>query len=658
MAVQEAVKQKGYKPSQVRRRLPVGAELSEGGVHFRLWAPDVKAAGVVLEGGATHALECGDGGYFQGMVPDARAGTLYRFQLDGAETLYPDPASRFQPQGVHGPSEVIDHATFQWTDSTWKGRGAEGQVIYEMHIGTFTPEGTWAAAIHKLRHLADLGVNCLEIMPVSDFAGNFGWGYDGVDFFAPTRLYGRPDDFRKFVDAAHRLNLAVILDVVYNHFGPDGNYLKDFAKDYFTDKHRNDWGESINFDGHDNGPVREFFLANTRYWIEEYHVDGFRFDATQAILDDSAEHILTAICRTARETAAAMGRKVYLVNENEPQHTCIVRPADQDGYGMDALWNDDFHHSATVAATGHNEAYYSDHLGQPQELISAAKWGYLFQGQRYSWQKKRRGTPAFDLAPTAFINFTQNHDQIANTGCGYRLHQMASPGQNRAITALLLLMPQTPMLFQGQEWGASTTFHYFADHHPKLAKMVRDGRARELKQFPSVCTPAMSSQLLDPADKSVFERSKLQWDEIGKPFHSRLLEMHRDLLKLRREDPAFRRTHRRGDLDGAVLSPEAFVLRYFGEAGDDRLVLVNLGRDLNLTPAPEPLLAPPAGMRWSVAWTSEDPKYGGCGTPAPDTEDEGWALMGRCTTFLKPLPAEKAVVKTRVLKQDDPEPRT
>ena len=479
---------------QQQRRLPVGAEVQPGGgTHFRVWAPRRRRVAVVLEGGAGPGtgrerelveLSLEQGGYFSALVPAARAGSLYRFHLDDDANAYPDPASRFQPQGPHGPSQVIDPSPFAWTDRAWPGVPATGQVIYEMHVGTFTRAGTWEAAGRELPELAAVGITVLEVMPVADFPGQFGWGYDGVALFAPTRLYGTPDDFRRFVDRAHAAGLGVILDVVYNHVGPDGNYLKQFAEDYFTDRYKNEWGEAINFDGPNAGPVREVFTANAGYWIDEFHLDGLRLDATQTIFDASEEHILAAIGQRVR--AAARGRATYVVAENEAQEARLVRPREKGGHGLDALWNDDFHHSARVALSAHNEAYYADFLGNPQELLSAAKWGFLFQGQRYSWQKKRRGRPALDLHPANFVTFIENHDQIANSARGQRCHALTSPGRYRAVTALLLLGPQTPMLFQGQEFATSSPFLFFADHNPELSQLVRKGRAEFLAQFRSL----------------------------------------------------------------------------------------------------------------------------------------------------------------------------
>ena len=611
------------------RRCPVGAEIITGGVDFRVWAPVRKTVDVVLEDGVTIRLKAEGSGYFSGLVLDARVGSRYKYKLDGGETC-PDPASRFQPEGPHGSSEVVDASAFHWTDKKWRGVALPNQVVYEMHIGTFTKPGTWSSAQAELPTLAETGVTVLELMPVGEFPGRFGWGYDGVHWYAPAHIYGSPDDFRRFVDRAHALGLGVILDVVYNHLGPDGNYLAKFAPQYFCEK-KTDWGPAINYDGADSEPVREFVIANAAYWIDEFHLDGLRLDATQDIHDSSEDHILRAMTREVRKRAAP--RKVIFVAENEPQEVKLVKSSERGGYGLDALWNDDFHHTAMVALTGRNEAYYTDYLGTPQEFISSMKYGYLYQGQRYRWQKKRRGTPGLDVNPAAFVTFIQNHDQIANSAYGKRCHQLSSPGKFRAITALMLLAPGTPMLFQGQEFGASSPFLFFADHNPELNKQIRQGRAEFLAQFRNLATPEMQPRFADPGDPSTFERCKLDHSE--RKTHHEIYDLHRDLLKLRREQSVFRAQKKRG-IDGAVLSPEAFVLRYFGEDGDDRLLLVNLGIDLHLNPAPEPLLAPPDHSEWETLWSSEDPKYGGLGTSPLDTE-ENWRIPGHAAVLLNSI---------------------
>ncbi|MCW2237587.1 malto-oligosyltrehalose trehalohydrolase [Azospirillum canadense] len=646
----------------VSRRYPAGVEVLPGDrVHARVWAPKCRRVSIVIgpavigpadaDDGRSVELEAEAGGYFSALVEGVPVGSLYRFRLDGGDKLYPDPVSRFQPDGPHGPSQVVDPGRFAWSDGGWKGRSIKGQVVYEMHIGTFTPEGTWDAAMRELPHLADLGVTVLELMPVAEFAGRFGWGYDGVDLFAPTRLYGNPDDMRRFVDRAHALGLAVILDVVYNHLGPSGNYLTCFSDSWFTDAYDNEWGDAINFDGPGSGPVREFFRGNAAFWVDEYHLDGLRLDATQQIFDRSSPNILQEINDAVRD--AAGGRDTILIGENEPQHATMVRPVTEGGFGLDAIWNDDFHHSAMVALTGRNEAYYTDYKGTPQEFVSAMKYGFLYQGQWYKWQSQRRGMPAFGLPRPAFVTFIQNHDQIANSGKGLRAHALTSPGRYKAMTALMLLGPGTPMLFQGQEFAASAPFYYFADHEPWLAEKVEEGRAEFLSQFPSLATPEMRACLKKPQDEETFRRSKLDHGE--RETHAETWALHRDLLRLRREDPVFA-AQRIGGLDGAVLAEEAFVLRFFGDpssnmGGDDRLLLVNLGRDLTLRVVPEPLLAPPLGKEWKPLWSSEATCYGGCGT-APVDAGEEWHIPGHAAVVLVPGELKPENPDTRETEQE------
>ena len=623
----------------VERRLPVGADVQPGGgVHFRVWAPRRKSVRVVL------ADSCGDsrqppvvlqaesGGYFAGFSAEARAGSRYAFQLDDDAKLYPDPASRRQPDGPHGLSEVVDPAAFEWRDASWPGVELKAQVLYELHVGTFTREGTWNAAAGQLPYLADLGVTLVEVMPVAEFAGRFGWGYDGVNWFAPTRLYGTPDDLRRFVDSAHTIGLGVALDVVYNHFGPVGNYLGQFASDYLSTRHRTDWGDAINFDGENSGPVREFILANAGYWIDEYHVDALRLDAVHAILDDSADHILAALERRVRQTAAP--RKSLLFVENEFQDARLLRAVDRGGFGLDAAWNDDFHHSARVAMTGHREYYFGDYQGTPQELISAVKWGYLYQGQWNERQGRKRGSPGLDLEAPQFVNFLQNHDQVGNSPQGKRSHELTSPGRHRALTALWALAPGTPLLFQGQEFSASAPFFYFADHETELSALVRDGREADLRRFRRLAGHDAAEYFEDPCDVRTFERSKLDLGE--RESHADALALHRDLLRLRREDAVFSR-QMADRIEGAVLAAEAFLLRYFGGDGDDRLLLVNLGRDLDWRPVAEPLVAPPTGCQWQLLWSSENPRYGGLGTRLLDTQS--WYLPGHAAIVLTSKPA-------------------
>jgi maltooligosyltrehalose trehalohydrolase len=623
-----------------KRRLPIGAELiGPNETHFRVWAPKADQMEVAIEASAApetarefYPLDPEKDGYFAGTAP-AEAGTLYCFRLNGIDHLHPDPASRYQPGGPHRSSCVVDPSTFIWNDASWPGVSLPGQIIYEMHVGTFTAEGTWGAAAQQLPELARDGITLIEMMPIADFAGEFGWGYDGVDFFAPSHLYGAPDDLRRFIETAHSLGIGVILDVVYNHFGPDGNYLTVFSDDYFTDRYETDWGTPINFDGINSGSVREFFISNARYWIEEFHFDGFRFDATQSIFDQSEEYILCTIGKAAR--LAADKRAIILLAENEPQETRLVQPCASGGHGLDGLWNDDFHHSAIVALTGRNPAYYTDYRGAPQEFISAVKYGYLYQGQYYCWQKKRRGTSALGLGPAAFVSFIENHDQVANSATGERVRLTTSPGRYRALTALLLLAPWTPMLFQGEEFGATTPFLYFVDLAESLREPVRQGRFDFLRQFPAIAAPKTQAQLADPFNPETFRRSKLDFSEREK--HPQIRDLHRDLIRLRRADKNFSRQER-GMVDGAVLGPDCFVLRYFDSLGDDRLLVINLGRAFALEVAPEPLLAPPWLGRWKTIWSSESPKYGGPGEVALETKT-GWTIPAEAAVALGPVRA-------------------
>jgi maltooligosyltrehalose trehalohydrolase len=625
-----------------KRRYPIGAELiGTNETHFRVWAPKARNVDVVLEENAGknakrtfHPLQIEEGRYFSGSV-QAGANACYRFRVDNAEHFHPDPASRFQPDGPHGSSCIIDPENFQWTDATWPGLKMKGQVIYEMHIGTFTREGTWRAAAEQLAELARIGITVIEMMPIADFPGNFGWGYDGVDLFAPSHLYGTPEDLRAFVNHAHSIGLGVILDVVYNHFGPDGNYVRVFSDHYFTAQYENDWGESINFDGSNSGPVREFFITNGRYWIDEFHFDGFRFDATQDVHDASDEYIIGAVGRAARKAAGS--RSIILIAENEPQEAKMVRPLSEGGDDLDGLWNDDFQHSAYVALTGRNEAYYTDYFGAPQELISTAKYGYLYQGQPYSWQESQRGTPTFGLPPAAFVAFIENHDQISNSARGERLRFETSPGRYRAMTALLLLGPWTPMLFQGQEFGTSKPFVFFTDvGDSDMREAIRKGRFKFLAQFPSLANEETQRNLPSPSDPEVFTRCKL--DFVERETNREFYNLYVDLVKLRREDARFREQIL-GGIDGAVIGPEAFVLRYFARENQDRLLIMNFGKMGFLVPA-EPLLAPPLGFEWETLWTSESPRYGGPGA-VPVVTQEQWFLPAEAAVALRLVP-EKA----------------
>jgi maltooligosyltrehalose trehalohydrolase len=597
--------------SEVRRRLPVGAEPGAGGTHFRLWAPRCRRVEALLEGsGRGFPLDAEPGGYFSGFAAGVGDAELYRFRLDGGAS-WPDPASRFQPEGPQGASCVVDPSAYRWSDAGWTGVGSGAQVLYELHVGTFTREGTWDGARARLPELADLGITAVALMPVADFAGRFGWGYDGVCLFAPTRLYGTPDAFRRFVDEAHRLKLGVTLDVVYNHLGPDGGDLRRFSSWYFS--RRTEWGPAFDLDGEHSAPVRELLIANAAAWIGEYHLDGLRLDATQQVHDRSRPHVLAEIADAAR--AAAGARRILLVAESEARDPRLLKPRAEGGHGLDAVWNDDFHHAAIVALTGRRDGYFADCRGTPGELVAAARRGWL-----------RRRQPC--SSPQAFVNYLENHDQLANAAGGERLHRRTNSGRHRAMTAFLLLAPGTPLLFQGQEFSASSPFLFFADHSAERAAAVRRGRRKLLARFWSLAGTA--DALPDASDRASFERCVLDHDE--KAEHPEAWALHRDLIRLRRGDRVLEAPPA---IEGAALGDRAFLLRWRGPERDDRLLLVNLGGRLELPPlASEPLLSPPGERRWQQRWSSEAAGYGGSG--ARVEIEPAWRLPGEAAFLLGP----------------------
>lgn len=610
------------------RKMPIGAEMINGEVHFRVWAPNSKSVEVIIDSKKIYLLKPEQKGYFSGAVKNTRENAHYQFMLDGKNPL-PDPASRFQPDGPHGPSQIIDSSQFKWTDFEWKGIvEKEKAIIYEMHVGTFTQEGTWLAAIEKLEHLLELGVTVIEMMPINEFPGRFNWGYDGVDLFAPTHNYGRPDDLRKFINEAHWLGIGVILDVVYNHLGPDGNYLSQYS-DYYFKKNQNDWGTSLNFDGEECHPVREFFIENAGYWIEEFHFDGLRFDACHTIIDQTTPHILLEMTKKVREKGGK--RKTFVTAENEQQNVHFVFPEKAGGLGMDSVWNEDFHHAAFVRLTGHKEAYFSEYVGRPQEFISSLKYNFLSQGQWYGWQKKRRGSVTRKVAAHHFVHFLENHDQIANTGCALRLHRLCHIGLYRAMTTLFLLSPQIPFLFQGQEFGSSSPFYYFCDHHSELAEKVFEGRLESMSQFKSFDDDEVKERIPKPHDEKTFQLSKLNWKE--KKTNQAHYHLHKDLIEMRKNDVVFSHLSE-VQIDGAVLTEDFFVVRYFSKYGE-RLMLMNLGSDFFIYPASEPLLAPPEDHVWKLKWSSEMPRYGGFGY-RKILNDGNWKITGHSASILYP----------------------
>ena len=514
--------------------MPFGAALDEGSARFRLWAPACARVTLCLGEGAAGRevpMEAMADGWHGARVADVRAGVPYAFRVDDGPPV-PDPASRAQAGDVNGASLTVDPRAFEWTDDAWRGRPWHEAVVYELHVGTFTAEGTFRAAESRLDHLVELGVTALEVMPVADFAGLRNWGYDGALPFAPDRAYGTPEDFKHFVAQCHARGLMVLLDVVYNHFGPEGNHLHRYAPQFFNPAHRTPWGAAINYDGDRAGPVRQFFVHNALYWIEEFHLDGLRLDAVHAIADDSPIHIVSEI---AGAIARGPGRErpVHLVLENERNEARFFRGPTR----ATAQWNDDWHHAAHILATGETDGYYADYAARPvMHLGRALAEGFAWQGEPSPHHHgEARGEPSADLAPLAFVPFLQNHDQVGNRAMGERLCALADPRALRLATAALLLAPSIPLLFMGEEFAASSPFLFFCDFHGELAAAVRDGRRREFGAFERFRDPAARAAIPDPGAQETFVRSKLDWAEAIRGEHARWLAFHRGLLRLRRE---------------------------------------------------------------------------------------------------------------------------
>lgn len=619
--------------------LELGAHYSGRLTHFRVWAPEGNSVEVVFEHALPPlALERDAGGYFVGATPDARPGTLYKYRVD-SRGPWPDPCSRYQPQGVHGPSMVVDPTRFEWTDAAWRGAELAGQVIYELHIGTFTPAGTFDAAIERLEHLRDLGITLIEVMPVAECAGRWNWGYDGVQLFAPYHVYGDHDAFKRFVNRAHALGLGVILDVVYNHLGPDGNHIPFFSRHFFSKRYQTEWGEALNFDDEHANGAREFVLANACYWVREFHLDGLRLDATQSIFDASEPHILAEL--VARTRATAVPRSILITAENEPQCSEHLLPPERGGFGIDAMWNDDFHHTANVALRGSRDGYMRDYVGRAQEFISCAKYGFLYQGQRYDWQDKPRGSPWREAPARNCIVFLDNHDQAANRFVGQRIATRSSPPQYRALATLMLLGPQVPLLFMGQEFEASTPFAFFADHNEALRELVHKGRRESVGQFRAYADEAVQAMVPDPAAEATFLASKLDWNEASD--HAAALTFHRDLIRLRRTDPVLSSTDGYR-LDGATLTERAFVLRWYAIGERDRLLVVNLEHEARFDSIAEPMIAPPRGRRWQMLFSSEAVQYGGHGVIEP-VEHGGrgrWHLAAHVAVLMEAVEEEQS----------------
>ncbi len=519
-----------------RHRMPFGAELtSDGSVRFRLWAPSAKTVDLVLADGPTMSMPSVGDGWYELVTPGAGAGTLYRYRIDGKLDV-PDPASRFNPEDVSGPSQVVDPESFVWDDEAWRAPAWHEAVIYELHVGTFSKDGTFAGAAGKLDHLAELGVTVIELMPVADFPGSRGWGYDGVLPYAPESAYGTPEDLKVLVAAAHRRGIAVMLDVVYNHFGPEGNYLNSYACDFFTERHKTPWGDAINFDGRTSRNVRDFFIHNTLYWLEEYHLDGLRFDAVHAIKDDSQPHLMIEIAQRVRRGPGAT-RNLYLVLENGANQARFLGPEGSPDR-CDAQWDDDVHHCLHSILTGEADGYYEDYAANPHALLCRClAEGFGYQGEQSAHEGHARGEPSRHLPPTAFVTFLQNHDQIGNRALGERLsHIVKNEDALRAATAILLLAPPPPLLFMGEEWAAPEPFPYFCDFGPELSQAVREGRKREFAKFARFSSAEHVAQIPDPTDPKTVALARLDWSQLAEPEHAKWLNHYRRLLTIRKRD--------------------------------------------------------------------------------------------------------------------------
>jgi len=520
--------------------MPFGAEVQQGGgVRFRLWAPQAHCAHLQLEspegGKRLLSMEKRGRGWYHLITEDACPGTSYRYLVD-RELLVPDPASRYQPKDVHGPSEVISAQEFAWDDRAWKGRPWEETILYEMHVGTFTSEGTFSAAAARLDYLVDLGITAVELMPVADFPGSRNWGYDGALLFAPDSSYGRPEDLKRFVQAAHQKGLMVFLDVVYNHFGPEGNYLHIYAQSFFTNKHQTPWGAAINFDGPESRTVRDFFVHNALYWLEEYHFDGLRIDAVHAIRDDSRPHILEELAQKVWRTLGKE-RHIHLVVENDNNAARFLK-RDPSGTPVfySAQWNDDIHHSLHCLMTKERAGYYVDYTDHAVFFLGRClAEGFAYQGELSKYRSgARRGEPSKDLPPTAFVSFIQNHDQVGNRAFGERLRHLAEERALQVAVTIILLAPSPPLLFMGEEFNCLEPFLFFCDFGPDLARSVTEGRRREFARFPEFEGASARSRIPDPNNVSTFQCSKLNWDCLSNSFHKTWLSYYRELLTLRR----------------------------------------------------------------------------------------------------------------------------
>ena len=572
-----------------------------GGVRFSVWAPHAMRVRVCLTSGnstSEHELTRRDDGTFEALISEANTGTEYGYLLGDSDAMIPDPMSRSQPRGVHGPSRVVDPAAFRWSDDDWRGVAMRDLVIYELHVGTFTRDGTFSAIIPFLRGLRrELGVTAIEIMPVAQFSGTRNWGYDGVDLYAVQNSYGGPDGLKQFVNAAHAEDLAVILDVVYNHIGPEGNHLSCYGP-YFTEKYKTPWGPALNYDDADSDEVRRYIVDNARFWISEYHIDGLRLDAVHGIFDFSAKHLIQEIVEAVQGVAQGLQRRVVVIGESDLNDPKLIRGIDSYGYGLDGQWSDDFHHAVHALLTGEQDGYYTD-FGAIGQLVASLREPFVYDGARSRYRRRRHGATSAELPRERFVVAMQNHDQIGNRAKGDRLSTILGAEQLRLAAALLLLSPYVPLIFMGEEYGETNPFQYFVSHDdPQLVEEVRGGRRREFESF------GWGDNVPDPQDEETQRRSVLALECAAEPEHAARFALYRDLLALREEEPLLKP-------DGATMSvgetSGCITLLRQSSRGESLAAL------FNCTAAAHDVALPQPERRWALRLTTDAPGYGGDG---------------------------------------------
>ncbi|MCT7948934.1 malto-oligosyltrehalose trehalohydrolase [Ancylothrix sp. C2] len=589
--------------------MKIGASyLGNGTCEFTVWAPahEKVSLQIVSPNNRIIPMEKGEQGYFKVVAEDVLPGTLYFYKI--ADSDYPDPASHYQPEGVHGPSQVIDHNSFKWTDVQWSGIPLEDMIIYELHVGTFTKERTFEAIIPRLQDLRDFGVNTIEIMPVAQFPGDHNWGYDGAYPFAVQNSYGGPDSFKNFIDAAHKQGISVILDVVYNHFGPEGNYISQYGP-YFTEAYKTPWGSAINFDDVQSYGVRNYFIENALYWLQNYKIDGLRLDAIHAIYDLGAKHILQEMADEVAQLSETIGRKLYLIAESDLNDVRVIREKQFGGFGIDAQWNDDFHHVLHTLLTGEQRGYYQDY-SSCEQLAKAYKESFVYSWHYSATRKRYRGNDASQQPAQQFVVCTQNHDQVGNRMLGERLSHLVNFEALKLAAGGLLLSPYVPLLFMGEEYGETSPFLYFVSHSdPDLVEAVRQGRKEEFADFHSEIDS--DQEYSDPVSFSTVEKSTLKWELRNEGQHQVLLELYKYLIQLRRSLPALKNLSKE-TLEASAVDDEKLVLLHRWHQESHIFVAMNFN-DKDVT-----FKANISGGNWNKILDSAEQKWMGPGYTMPN----------------------------------------